>query len=176
MSCTLRRLGLLIGLFAMALVVSLLYTALPVSRAVAQTSPGLRIVRTGGPIQLANGERALIGLLLPAVQNLKTPFRLTLWNNQGTAFIELPLRPPTTGRVFPAFFDVLFGDGSVRVFRHGDTTHVLFTGRLPEGHFAAVLLPAVQSNGDGLGALASSIQLIQDGQVKHIIQMCDGSV
>ncbi len=176
MRSTLRSLGLLFGLFALALVVSMLYTALPVSRAAAQTAPALRTVKSGGPIQLGNGERALIGLLLPAVQNIKTPFRLTLWNNEGRAFFEIPLRPTGTGSVFPAFFDVFFADGTVRVFRHGDTTRALFTGRLPEGLFAAVLLPAVQNNGDGLGALAGSIQVIQDGRVKDITQMCDGSV
>src|SRR5689334_22370912 len=116
MRSTLRRLGIMFCLAILALVVTLLYTAIPSRRAVAQTAPGPRILKSGGPIELASGERALIGMLLPAVQKVKTPFRLILWNSAGKAFLELPLRPTVDGSVSPAFFDVLFGDGSVRVY------------------------------------------------------------
>ncbi len=147
------------------------------SAAKAQGGPnGSQEFKTAGPISLNNNEGILIGLLLPAVQRrVALPYRLELFDASGKMLVEIPITPEQSRKA--SFFDVFYGDGSVRVMDRKSTTgKPLYEGR-SDGILIGLLLPAVQRNGESIGAIAGSFQLMNANQQRgQIIQMCDGSV
>jgi len=130
------------------------------------------IFKSGGPLQLQDGERALIGLLLPAVKKARVPFRLVLSDAQGHS-AELKLDPPASGNLLISFALTYVG-GSLQLVepKTGAPLGLAVPG---DGMFTALLLPAVQKGGKTVGGLAASIQLFGgDGARTGIVQMCDG--
>ncbi len=126
---------------------------------------------------MANGERALIGLLLPAVQRAALPYRIELVSSDGSTLADIALpQPPVGAARQTAFYDVFFADGSVRVLEHASGRQV-FTGDLADGMIIVVCLPAVQLNGNVVAPTAGSVQLMDPaGGRGQIVGMCDGSV
>lgn len=133
----------------------------------------VQVFQSAGPISLSNGESALIGLLLPAVQRKNVlPYRLQLFDGSGTVIADVKI--PVGGRKV-VMFDVFFGDGSVRVVDKA-SGEVVTSGK-SDGILIGLLLPAVEPNGDTIGAMSASIQLYNgDGNRGQVVQMGDASV
>lgn len=178
-----RKLGLLAAGAALIACAALGYSAVSAGPAKAQVLKGSRErALTAGPIQLSNGEHALIGLLLPAVQlpavqRGQAPFRVDLVRSDGSLLTELAVpRAPAGATRQTAFYDVSFADGSVRVLDRA-TGSVVFAGDLSDGMIIVVCLPAVQFPGNMIAPTAGSVQLMDPaGGRGQIVGMCDGSV
>jgi hypothetical protein len=121
-----------------------------------------------GPFTAPGGLSSLIGLLLPAVQkvlpavqgNFK-PFELLVLDSQGNTVARASIIGPEGKQgAFSAFFNVFFGDGSVRVDqRQADgSVKTIGQGSSSDGMLIALLLPAVQKNGQTVGPLGGSLQ------------------
>lgn len=92
----------------------------------------------------------LIGLLLPAVQKVRTAARLQLVDRWANLLLEIPL---PSGAVF---FELSYAKGVLSVWERGGRGewHVPSDGIL-----IGLLLPAVQENGASAGMLAGSVQV-----------------
>ncbi len=178
MQSMLKR-SLLFGLTSLGAVIGIgLWTAGSIHPARAQSNERnetrATTFKAGGPIQLQNGERALIGLLLPAVQKVKTPFRLMLSDDQGHT-AELKLDPPAKSSEFLTL-ELLYSSGALQLVdpKTGQPLSIAVPG---DGVFAVQLLPAVQKGGNAVGGISASLQLFDaNGARTGIVQMCDGSV
>jgi hypothetical protein len=168
-------------MFALAALAALAYSAFTSAPVKAQeTGTGIPIahIKSAGPISLHDGESALIGLLLPAVQRTGEPYRLRLFDGDGSTLITIPVNGERSDSapVITAYFDVFFADGSVRVVDHA-TGKVLLEPHASGGSFSAVLLPAVQRNGQQHSAISASVQIFNADHMRgEIVGMCDGSV
>lgn len=138
-------------------------------------------ILTYGPMNLLpavqSGEspesvRGLIGLLLPAVQRVRAPFRLQFLNQDVNKVIAIDV--PETGGPVSSFFDIfveLMGDGSVFHFRNRRTGEDVTV----QSHFHDIsvrLLPAIQRNGRLVPAVSSAATL----RGTMTARMADGSV
>jgi hypothetical protein len=137
----------------------------------AQGNPPLpdRVYSTG-PFQLHDGERVLVGLLLPAVQRAKAPASFLLLNGQGMRLWVVTPGPPNSNpnaSFFDSFFDITYraagpnnpngGAFEIRgkgVPGGGD----IVTVPSEDGILIGLLLPAVQRNGKASSPLATSMQ------------------
>lgn len=183
MSDAVKKLRLFVLVGALAVAGTIGYSVLTSGAAVAQSVRDLRApVLSAGPIQMASGERALIGLLLPAVQlpavqRRAVPYRILLLKSDGStlAQIAVPFAPAGATRQ-TALYEVAFGDGSVRVTNRA-TGEAVFTGDLADGTIIVVCLPAVQSNGLVVPATGGTVQLFDPAGARgQIVGFCDGSV
>lgn len=183
-----KKLPLLLVVCAVALIAIVGNTKNSGGRAQAQDGDHDPIVlKTAGPISINSNdnEGVLIGLLLPAVRNEASPFRLQLIDGTGTTLYDIPIAAKT--KRIDSFFDVFYqkselGDGSVHVIDKA-TGQEIGKGKKTDGILIALLLPAVQRNGERIGAIAGSVQIMsnfaagqQNGIRGQVIQMCDGSV
>jgi hypothetical protein len=118
-----------------------------------------------GPFQLHDGERALIGLLLPAVQRAKAPARFLLLNGQGKALFGKTPGPPQNSNVpiFGSFFDITYRaagpnnpDGIFECREAANDPPIIVPSE--DGILIGLLLPAVQRNGKASSPLATSMQ------------------
>jgi len=146
--------GILVGLVALAMAFRI---------ADAQGGGGARLHPPDpcGPILLQNGDHAIIGVLLPAVQRVREAARLVILNSSGTPIVEtfLPVvqdQPFTT-----AFVDVYMGARSVNIEDRASGSRVRDVG-LSDGELIALLLPAVQRNGEAVYPTSATIQ-VMDG-------------
>ena len=170
-----NRIRIVLAVCALAALAVIGNAGFPAASAKAQNGGDVRVAfKAAGPISMSNGESALIGLLLPAVQRGDAqPFRLQLIDGSGKPFVEVLL--PAVQRSRVAMFEVFFADGSVRVVDKS-TNEIVGSGK-SDGSLIGLLLPAVRPNGNQLGPIAGSIQLFNADHVRgQVIQMCDGSV
>lgn len=102
-----------------------------------------------GPATLADGEALLLSFSLPGVPNAQSPARIEIHDAAGGLLLR---EAPDPGTVY----QVAFADGSVRVFRQGDTRPVAVA--VGSGTVAATLLPAVQRGGREVPALSGILR------------------
>ncbi len=158
----------------LAAITAVEYSAFTSAPAKAQGNSRItRHIMSSGPISLNQGESALIGLLLPAVQRVETPGRLELVDSAGKVFLSVTVATGD-GSVRTAFFHATFADGSVRVFN--STGEEIGKSSSKDGILIGLLLPAVQKDGAVVAPIAASVQLISDGVRGQCIAFCDGSV
>jgi len=109
------------------------------------------------PSSPAGLEGVLIGMLLPAVQKVRAPHRFLLWNSTGKLIGDIRMIPPDdANRWFGVHFDIVMGDGSVRVMQRGGG--LVAEGSSPDGILIGLLLPAVLQGNQAVGMLGGSLQ------------------
>ncbi len=160
-----------IGWAALVLVASAPCTTTAARAQAGANAPSTQAVLSAGPILLNDGESALIGLLLPAVQKLQRDAHLVLFNGDGKVLADVPVAMGD-GSVKPASFRVTFTRGVFRIVGP-DLKEMSVSG---DGNLSAVLLPAVQ-RGALVLPVSSSVQILdRDGLRGQIVGFCDGSV
>ncbi len=137
-------------------------------QAAAQTAPSdpTRIFSSGF-ITLGEGETAGIGLLLPAVQKVRSAAHMTFRGPNGRLLFSTPLAGPSTNSnsFFDVFFDVTYhrapsANVGVLVFKDGKTGEVLMEAPSPDGILIGLLVPAVQRNSNtAVPPAGASVQL-----------------
>lgn len=172
-----KQLRVVLATFVMAMGAVLVYSALPSTSVHAQAGAGsMMTFKSVGPVQFNPNESALIGLLVPAVRPVDKPFRLQLFDGMGYMIVNIPVEPNGGSSLRGAFYEVLFGDGSLRVLDH-TTGKLLATRAHSDGIVSMVLVPAVQKSGRSLGAVSASVQIFDANKQRgQVIVMCDGSV
>jgi hypothetical protein len=120
-----------------------------------------------GPIQLTQGgDSALIGMLLPAVQKVRSPAQMLFLDSKGgivaNALLPAVQKDPAAAAspFFDARFEAGFADGSVRIVqkvRGGDDVVIGQGGQ--DGILIGLLLPAVQTNGAPAGLVGGTLRL-----------------
>jgi hypothetical protein len=115
-----------------------------------------------GPFTLTQGEPAQLGMLLPAVQKVREAARFQLVNGDGRLIAEdvLAAPPERQSGPFGVQYDLLFGDGSVRVQRRmADGSVRVGEGTTVDGILIGLLLPAVHAGGAAADFLGGSLQM-----------------
>ena len=161
--------GILVGLVALAMAFRI---------ADAQGGGGARLYPPDpcGPILLQNGDHAIIGVLLPAVQRVREAARLVILNSSGRPIADTSLPAVQNQPFTTAFVDVYMDmeGGSVRIVKRAtpDPTsggEELFNGG-SDGELIALLLPAVQRNGEVVYPTSATIQGIgSDGATRFVL-------
>ena len=171
---------------AILLAASAPFTSIPARAQAGGNAPLTQAVLSAGPISLSSGESALIGLLLPAVQNglllpaiqkLQRGAHLVLFNGDGKVLVDVPVAMGD-GSVRPAFFTVTFTTatsftGGIFKIVGPDLKEVSLNG---DGKISVVFMPAMQG-GNLILPVSSSVQILNsDGNRGQVIGFCDGSV
>lgn len=114
-----------------------------------------------GPILLQNGDHAIIGVLLPAVQRMRHDAMLVILDSSGSPIARVSLPAVQNQPYTTAFVDVYMGDGSVRIVRRGGdpAAGALFDGP-SDGTLIGLLLPAVQRNGNAVYPTSATMQVM----------------
>jgi hypothetical protein len=120
-----------------------------------------------GPFQLQNGERVLIGLLLPAIQKVRESPSFSILDSSGKELFRARPGPPTdpNASFFSSFFDITYraaspNGGGVFDIRGKGTPGGgdIVTVPTADGVLIGLLLPAIQPNGMTASPLATSMQ------------------
>ncbi len=127
--------------------------------AAAAPPAGTPDVYGAGPIRLQDGEKILIGLLLPAVQKVRANAQLVLTDAQGKTIFSAV---PDTGK--PTYYDITFhakpvggANGASIEVAHGSAPPVVISVD-PAGILIGLLLPAVQKSGATVAPMSASMQ------------------
>ena len=122
---------------------------------------------SAGPFMLQDGERALIGLLMPGVNRARAEAQFFILDSSGRRVFPETNNPATisgTGPRWTAFFDITYRikdstgilPGSFEI-RNADG-EIIGTAPSADGILIGLLVPAVQRNGMTAPPLATSMQ------------------
>jgi hypothetical protein len=171
-----KQFNMAVAAIAVGLIVMGSYSALTATSARAQSSGGSNVthIKTIGPLRINGNETVLLGLLLPAVQNVTKPARLELFDSAGRMLTDTVVEF-ADGSVRNAFYHLELGDGSVHFTDAAG--NILASSPSTDGIVTAVLLPAVQMGGQTVDPIAASMQIVgADGTRGQVAAFADGSV
>lgn len=132
-------------------------------QAEAQGPSETRAATCTGPFQV-DERGVLIGLLLPAVQRARQPFRLRFLDSTGQSKLEIPI--PSPGARTTAFFDVFRNGGVIQPTGESAGVPIRIVNRktsqqwditTQDGILIGLLLPAVQRTNVQAVQLAASV-------------------
>ena len=137
----------------------------------------LPAVQSAGPFSVGRGaNQILIGLLLPAVQKVRSPFRFVLVAGDGSVLVARELLPAVQRAGSPfisSFFDIFHGDIGIRVVDRSNQ-ETIYEGPAPGGQIIAILIGLVDGTGRTRGAVGGSVQFFDaEGQVLSILPYVD---
>jgi prepilin-type processing-associated H-X9-DG protein len=115
-----------------------------------------------GPALLQLGTHSLIGLLLPAVQKVREPFRLQITDGTSNTIMVAEIMPGERGQR-SSFFDVFVSDDVWTIKKDGVEQKLLAAPK--NNVLIGLLLPAVQkvrAGASSVGALGGSLMLPGD--------------
>jgi len=120
-----------------------------------------------GPFMLHDGERVLVGLLLPYIEQPGSMASFRILDSSGKELYETKPGPPVNtnqGSMFSSFFDITYrppsatNNGGMFEVRESALGKVIAILPSTDGILIGLLLPAVQRNGKIAAPLAASMQ------------------
>jgi hypothetical protein len=112
-----------------------------------------------GPFMLQDGERVLIGLLMPGVDRARAEAQFFILDSSGRRVFPETNNDPSISGIGPrwtAFFDITYLRKKITI--QTDTGEILINARSDDGILIGVLVPAIQRNGMTAPPLAMSMQ------------------